>query len=488
MYKELLSTYKDSLIYSLGNMANKVIGFILIPLYTYYIPLKEYGELGLIEPLVQLFFITLGLGINSAFLRWYSIEKSEEEKKKIFFNVNLLLIINTLIIVIILILLSDYISQFLFHNLKNSMIIKIAFANVFFLVVNPIIFSTLRVQGRPGYYSFVRSFQFAINLGLNVFFIAYLHYGIMAIFLGQLISSSLLFIYFIPFFIKHSKMSIQFNLIKVFLKFGIPLIFVGIAQLIIIMLNRYILEYYQNIETVGLFSFAFKLSNTLKIVVIESLTLGLSPILYKKLSGKNGKRFMQQNYKYVSFIVLFIYIFFSSFSREFIYFAAKNKDYYDAYLLTPLLGGVYIFNVINYFHFILLGYAKKTSITAIITIVTAIISIVINFILISRWGVYGAGVAIMLSSAFTSFLLNKNITKLHGKYFDNNKIFILISVSTLIITVNFSFFMEIYFINSIIKFFICSLFPFIIYFFGFYESVEILKIKELYGKYIRFIK
>jgi O-antigen/teichoic acid export membrane protein len=482
MFAQLLKTYKDAVIYSFGNLANKIVGFLLLPLYTHYLPLSEYGVLGLVEPFTQLLFTSLGLGMNSAYLRWYSIVKDSGEKKEIFFNSNIVIILNALFFLTIFIFNSEYISIFLFESTKYGTILKISFFNVFFLIVNPLMFSTLRIEGKALQYSVIRLIQFVINLILNIYLIVYLEYGLISIFISQLVSSALVFIYFIPAYIRLSKIRLRFDIIKQMISFGIPLIPVGISNLVITMLNRYILDHFSDLDTVGLFSFSYRISNTLKIIILESLTLSLTPVLYKRLAEKGGKRFVQKNYVYTSFLVMSVYIFFSSFSRELIYFVAQSKAYYNAYILIPFLGLAFLFNSLNYFYNILLSYAKKTKIIAGITILSAGISIGINYLLIPLFGAYGAAGALILSAMVIFILMRYYTGPIYGAYFENFKILLILIGGLVITIINFVFFMELSIANFVIKLILCLSFPILLYLFNFYEEQEIKKLLYLLEK------
>lgn len=483
MFKQLVTTYKETVIYSLGNLSNKIVGFILLPLYTSYISVHDFGVLGLIEPLTQLIFTILSLGLNSAFMRWYAVEKDEQQKGKIFFNTNLVLFINTFVWVLILIMLGESVSLLLFSNNEFTLILKIAFANVFFLVVNPIIFSTLRIQHKPIQFSFIRASQFTLNFFLNIYFIVYLEWGLLSIFLSQLISQVLIFIYFLPFYFKFVTLEFKPKLIKEFFVFSLPLMPVGILNLIIIMINRYFLEYYDTLESVGLFSFAFRISNTIKVLVIESLTLSLTPILFQKLAEKSGKRFIQKNFIYGSFIIMIVYIFIASFSQEIILLLAQNKDYYLAYQLIPILGLAYIFHAVNYFYYVILSYAKKTTKILQATLITAIITVILNFILVPYFKIYGAA-AINVFSTFILFVLLYIFSKsVWGVYFEINKLVKMILLSLIIVLINNIVFSEVSAASIIIKLLICLSFPVILYPLKFYERIEIEKISQLFSSF-----
>lgn len=83
----LRKTVKHTAIYSLGNLSTKIIGLILLPLYTSYLTTSEYGILAILEVTSQFFVTIVGLGISSGMMRWYAVETSEAKKKSIVFTV-----------------------------------------------------------------------------------------------------------------------------------------------------------------------------------------------------------------------------------------------------------------------------------------------------------------------------------------------------------------------------------------------------------------
>jgi O-antigen/teichoic acid export membrane protein len=479
MLKELVVTYKETIIYSLGNLSNKIVGFILLPLYTSYITIHDFGVLGLVEPLTQFTFTVLGLGLNSAFMRWYAVEKDDHQKGKIFFNTNLVLFGNTLIWIIPLILLSEQLSRLLFSHSEFTLVLQIAFANVFFLVVNPIIFSTLRIEHKPVQYSLIRAAQFILNLLLNIYFIVVLEWGILGIFLSQLVSQILVFVYFLPMYIKLTRIALKPAIIKEFLRFSIPLMPVGILNLVMTMINRFFLEHYDTLESVGLFSFAFRISNTIKVLVIESLTLSLTPVLFQKLSEKDGSRFVKKNFLYGSFIIMIVYILIASFSQEIIHLIAQNEEYYRAYQLVPILGLAYIFHAANYFYTVLHSYSKKTTKIFKATLISAVLTILLNFILIPQFKIYGAAMINVLSMMILFTLLYYFSRDMWGTYFEVYKLFIMIFVGIVIVVVNTIVIREITLVSVLFKFIICLSFPFLLYPFKFYEHIEIETIKKI---------
>ena len=49
MFDKIKKTTKHTVIYSLGNLSNKVAGIVLLPLYTAYLTIADYGIFSIFE-------------------------------------------------------------------------------------------------------------------------------------------------------------------------------------------------------------------------------------------------------------------------------------------------------------------------------------------------------------------------------------------------------------------------------------------------------
>ncbi|RJR29496.1 MAG: hypothetical protein C4576_35335, partial [Desulfobacteraceae bacterium] len=63
---ELRRLLKHTSIYGLSNVVGKAIGFLMIPVYTRFIPPHDYGVLEILDVTVNILGIFVGIGISSA--------------------------------------------------------------------------------------------------------------------------------------------------------------------------------------------------------------------------------------------------------------------------------------------------------------------------------------------------------------------------------------------------------------------------------------
>ena len=103
---------KNFVIYGLGNIANKIITVVLIPVTTRYLLVMEVGLLALLE-MLELFLTTiLMMGIGNA-VRRYLGRDTEENDRTIIFSAYIGRLAINILIVAVLIIFSDLITRFL---------------------------------------------------------------------------------------------------------------------------------------------------------------------------------------------------------------------------------------------------------------------------------------------------------------------------------------------------------------------------------------
>ena len=73
---------KELFIYGLGGILNRGIGFLLIPLYTSYLTVEEYGMLAILGVILQLVGLVSLMGVGTAAMRFYHNEGADEDYRK----------------------------------------------------------------------------------------------------------------------------------------------------------------------------------------------------------------------------------------------------------------------------------------------------------------------------------------------------------------------------------------------------------------------
>jgi O-antigen/teichoic acid export membrane protein len=142
------SSVKDTLIYGVGNIAIKLVGFILIPFYTNtaYFSVAEFGALGILEITAQVLAVVLSLSLPQSLFRWYWDKDYSDKQKSVFFTSMAAQTAISLLFCLIFILLAKQISVLIFSDERFYDEIILLTVSTGLQSLNTLVSSLLRLQ------------------------------------------------------------------------------------------------------------------------------------------------------------------------------------------------------------------------------------------------------------------------------------------------------------------------------------------------------
>lgn len=169
------STVKNSLIYGIGNVAIKLVGLVLIPIYTdpRYLSTVDYGALGILEASSQFLVALLGLALVQALTRWYWDKKYNDKQKSIFFTVLSFTTGLSLLAILALMPFSDSLSNLLFKHTDFSYLIILMLISTVFQVISQVPMNLMKLQSKAGLYSSSNVTRLVVTLILTIYLVVF---------------------------------------------------------------------------------------------------------------------------------------------------------------------------------------------------------------------------------------------------------------------------------------------------------------------------
>ncbi|MFO7863912.1 MAG: oligosaccharide flippase family protein [Salinivirgaceae bacterium] len=483
MLNKLRNTLKHSIIYSFGNLSTKIVGLILLPLYTSELTSAEYGILSLLEVTSQLLTVIVGLRMATALLRFGAAEKQIDKQKSIIFISFVMTLVSVVIMNLLLHPFASNFSNLFFDHNNYSNYFHILFLWSSFEIFNKLFLSYLRIDNRSVFYIIIVILKVALVLGLNIYFIAFRHMGVEGVILSQLIGSALVFLVILPKIIGSMRFHIDRKLGIEMLRYGVPLIFAGISMLLLTVGDRYLLKYFLSYSEVGIYSLGYKIAGVINMLLIQSFQLGFMPIAFKMFDQPGAKRFYSKILTYYTFILILGALALSFFSREVLLLMADKPEYYVAHAVVPIISLAFILKGMQFVFSIGMHYAKKMKYNAYIITFSVVFSFGLSIILIPIIGYYGAAISAVLSNLLLAILFYKYSQKFYTIPFELKKIGLLFIIgggiyATSWFTVNLGIVYAL-----VIKFILLVLFPVLLYVFKFYDVQELRAMKGFVRKW-----
>jgi O-antigen/teichoic acid export membrane protein len=283
--------------------------------------------------------------------------------------------------------------------------------------LNTLPFAKLRQENRLKYYAFARISGIVINLSVVIIFLGIIpkilannptHFlakfynpqvGLGYYLLGNL-CGSLFTLILLSKEIKQVTLKFSVKLWKEVMRYSMPLIIVGLGGMINDVLSRLIYRHVVDLPTeqanheLGIFANIFRLA-LLITIMIQAFRMAAEPFFFNRSKEENAPRTYARVMKFFviacCFMFLLIGLYLDVFKWIFIHLA--NPRWAEGLQVVPLLALGNIFLGIYYNLSVWYKLTNKNMYGAIITILGAVITIILNVLLIPRLHYTGAAIA-----------------------------------------------------------------------------------------------
>lgn len=483
MLDQIKKTVKHSFIYSIGNAMNKLVGFILIPLYTSSFPVAIYGLLALFDTIADFLLTVSSFGIMEAMNRWYWDKKMEGKQRELFFSVMIFTIVSSTFFIVLTWFLFRHFSQQIFGLPISERTLLLFLGSVFSNILLQRILILFRIQQRAIENMVFNILRMLLVLGLTIYFIIGLQWGIDSVFASRLIGQVITLLILVPKILENCEFKVNIMILKDMLLYSWPLAISASLGLIFTFSDRWMLQGMRSLDDVGNYSLAYRISNIIRVVIVHSFTQAFIPIYFKKMESKKDYRFFSKAATYFSLLLVLTGMTIILFSKEIIYLLARNGDYYASLDILPYL--MLAVTLSGLLQIIVLPFNKykKTKLISLVAILAGLFNIGLNVLLIPSLGGIGAAVATAITQFLmvsTYFILNKQIIDFD---FEVTKIFLLFALGAFIAFIGLQMGDLVLWLRIPAKVVLVLIFPFCLRLLGFYEDIELLRIRQSWKKW-----
>ena len=207
MLKTIKTSFRDTVIYGLGNVAVKLVGFLLIPVFTNqkFFSVDDFGIMGILDISALVLTACMASALPQSLTRWFWDKDYKDNQKGIFFMTFTTQLVVSLAFCLLLIPLSDKFSILIFSKTDWSRVIKFVILASGIQAINNIINTLMRLQSKSLLYTITNLFKLTSVLVLTLFFIISKKMGLEGIYLAQVIGNSLVVIFLLGYTLKNSR-------------------------------------------------------------------------------------------------------------------------------------------------------------------------------------------------------------------------------------------------------------------------------------------
>ena len=390
-YKRLA---KNSFWTLLGNAGSKMLGFLLLPLYTRWLGTAGFGESDLVTTYSSFLVCIMTLCLSDAIFVF--TKKESETEKKSYFSTTLAFVFIVLGVWAAVWYLLDYFVAI--KNIQNSFSDNLWY--IYFIVVSSFFqafsqqfilsIEKIKVYSMTGIVhtlvTFVFSYLMISSMGVRGY--------ILSLIFANLLTGCYSF-FFSQSYRYLSIECIEWRKVKSILEYSIPLIPNTIMWWLVGALNRPVMEHYLSYSDIGIFAVANRFPGVITMVfAVFSSAWNIS--VFEEY-GKDGyDDFYKKTFKVLFFLISLVTGVILVFSKEVIMIFAA-PEFIDAwkYMLVLVIGSV--ISCMSGFFGTNFSVVKKSKFFFYSSVWGAGSAIVFNFILIPFFGLWGTSISVLLS-------------------------------------------------------------------------------------------
>jgi O-antigen/teichoic acid export membrane protein len=399
--------------YAIGNIARRLVGFLMLPIYTRYLTPADYGVIALLTFALSLCEPIFGARLARAIPKFYLEATDARSKRAVVWGALNLTAAVSAVTVLALVLTRGASAELLFGNRNYALVFGLFATNLLTQPVEETGMTYIRMQGRSGLFLRFSMLKLALQVCLNLLLVVYWRGGVLGAVESGVISSITTGMWLTGYVAKNLRPAFDWPLTRRMLQFCWPLWLAGIAGLYIGSSGALYLRVFGSLRSVGLLELGLKFASVVVMLIWSPFWQHWEPMSFGYYREEHGQRRFQ-----VAFIVISALMFASglgvSIFAEPVIHVMASKAFFPAADVVPILTFGFVLNSLTSFFFFSLMVTDHTKVLSLCQFATAVVITIAYLVLVPSLGLVGAAWAQGLAFG-SSFVLVRLVS---AKYYD----------------------------------------------------------------------
>jgi O-antigen/teichoic acid export membrane protein len=386
--EKLTGLAKSSLIYGLGNYGVKLVGFLLIPVYTRYLAPADYGVMAMVSSFGQALFIFLNLGQSTALFRFYYEDDTPEGREKVIAGSLWIALVISTPITLLAMALSGPTARLLLGDSAMVGLVAIGILTVACRQLLRLPFAILRADERDTRYATWSVVRTALSAGLAIVLVVGVQLGVWGVLLSQLLAEAICCLILVPPIARSLRAGWTGTQVRDQLTFGLALVPGAMAGFTLDLSDRFFLRHYSNLEQVGLYSLGYRLGEII-FFITAAVQLAWPQFIFANRKSPQAKELYSYATTYYLAGMLFLVLGLSAVAPELVQLMAAPR-YHAAAPVVPIVALAGLCEGLRYVVTIGIAFQRRPIIRSAAMGAAALVNVVLNVLLIPPYGMMGA--------------------------------------------------------------------------------------------------
>nr|WP_278187304.1 MULTISPECIES: oligosaccharide flippase family protein [Bacillaceae] len=396
----------ETLLYALMNVGTKLIAFLMLPIYTHYLTTTEMGVFENIEAMVSVLTFVVIFGTDNALAFYFFKTDDHKEQDKFVQTVLTFRFLLAVFFLLLFIIFGPLFSKFLLGISSYSKLFILAGVVLVSESVITLILTYYRYQFKAKKVAVITLIQLGLVASFTFVLLKYLNYKVESVYVSRLVSGALIILVLIIPIIKFFSFKVDFKILKRILAYGAPLVPASIAFWVITFANRFFLTHMESLESAGVYGVAIKFAAMISLLT-SSIQMAWRPYSLSIQKNENAPQIYAQISSLILMLGMVGLVGVATIAPFLMKIMVSSNAYQGAskYIAFLSLGSFLSF----YYLIISVGLfiKEQTKVLSKYVIYSAILSVILNIILIPLLSIWGAAIALVLSYLFVNVIIFK---------------------------------------------------------------------------------
>lgn len=390
MRAQLRTLARHSTVYTAGNVLNKSLFLILVPIYTRVLSKEEYGSLALLHAAMMVLLVLYELGVSSSVMRLYYDFDDAAQRRRYVGSIWAFALLLTALLSVGLTLVGPSVLAPLFSGVDFFPYVALTIWTAFLGTASVIPLVLLRIHEQsPRFVTLILGQTLTLLLS-TVLLLVVFDMGLMGAVIAVFVQASLFFVIYTVYTLRNSTPSFSGDFIRRTLAYGLPVLVLQVGWWVLSTSDRFLLGHYSTLEVVALYNVGYIFGKGLQ-MVSQSVNQAWTPFFFKTVKEKDpdAKRMFADTATYFALVLCFLGLAVIVFAREAVLLLG-GPEYLEAMQVTKVIVLASMIQGMFYVPSRGLFLEKKTAYFPLIVGVSGALNVGLNLVLIPAYGMMGA--------------------------------------------------------------------------------------------------
>jgi O-antigen/teichoic acid export membrane protein len=381
---------KHSLIYALGPIGQRALGFLLLPLVTAYIGGKDnYGITEMAAVTIAIAGQLFGINLLYGMTRYYADYDDPRQCGELVTTTLLVLLVTNTLALVLALAFRAPLASFLFGSPAYADALVAVAAILLFQTIGQVGLRYLQILERSVAYGVLTTAKLVLEIALKVWFLVALGLAYMGVFYSVLGGEVLVAVALTGTIVW--KLGLRFSkpMARRLFAYSMPLVLSGLCMFVLHQADRFFVLHMRGAGEVGLYGLGYKLGAIVSGVLVEAFGLIWFPLVFAIKSEDELRLLCRKVLTYFTVAMCAGSLALAVFSSEIVR-AMADREFHDAHAVIPIVALAYVFWAIYQVVHTAFYVREKTGQVLLLVAGAAVLNCLLNLALVPELGYIGA--------------------------------------------------------------------------------------------------